>query len=53
MRIGDLQPPPPRCLRFSPAPRATVRGPARGVASSNQDGNELDVELTAAPIRFW
>ena len=51
MRIGDLQPP-AEVPAFQSRAAGDVRGQLGVWRHRTKDGNELDVELTAAPIRF-
>ena len=51
MRIGDLQPP-AEVAAFKSRAAGDVRGQLGVWRHRTKDGNELDVELTAAPIRF-
>ena len=51
MRIGDLQPP-AEVPAFKSRAASDVRGQLGVWRHRTKDGNELDVELTAAPIRF-
>jgi PAS domain S-box-containing protein len=51
MRIGDLQPP-ADVAAFTSRAAADVRGQLGVWRHRTKDGSDLDVELTAAPIRF-
>jgi PAS domain S-box-containing protein len=51
MRIGDLQPP-ADVAAFKSRAAGDARGQLGVWRHRTKDGNELDVELTAAPIRF-